>query len=77
MTPFTYQRGETILLALDAVSGDPLTVGAVTAQLIAKQAEMRKLVVKQTGLLQLLFRTKRPYHVDGDYITASPKVSKS
>lgn len=35
MTPFTYQRGETILLALDAVSGDPLTVGAVTAQLKA------------------------------------------
>ena len=35
MTPFTYQRGETILLALDAVSGDPASVGAVTAQLKA------------------------------------------
>ena len=35
MTPFTYQRGETISLALDAVEGDPLTVGAVTAQLKA------------------------------------------
>lgn len=35
MTPFTYQRGETILLALDAVSGDPISVGAVTAQLKA------------------------------------------
>ncbi len=35
MTPFTYQRGETITLALDAVEGDPLSVGAVTAQLKA------------------------------------------
>ena len=35
MTPFTYQRGETISLALDAAEGDPLTVGAVTAQLKA------------------------------------------
>jgi hypothetical protein len=33
MTPFTYQRGETISLALDAVTGDPASVGAVTAQL--------------------------------------------
>ena len=35
MTPFTYQRGETISLALDAVAGDPLIVGAVTARLKA------------------------------------------
>jgi hypothetical protein len=35
MTPFTYQRGETITLALDAAEGDPLAVGAVTAQLKA------------------------------------------
>lgn len=33
MTIFTYQRGETISLALDAVEGDPASVGAVTAQL--------------------------------------------
>jgi hypothetical protein len=33
MTLFTYQRGETISLALDAVTGDPASVGAVTAQL--------------------------------------------
>jgi hypothetical protein len=33
MTLFTYQRGETISLALDAVEGDPASVGAVIAQL--------------------------------------------
>jgi hypothetical protein len=35
MTPFSYQRGETISLALDAVSGDPASAGPVTAQLKA------------------------------------------
>ncbi len=35
MTPFAYQRGETVSLALDAVEGDPLTVSNVTAQLKA------------------------------------------
>ncbi len=35
MTPFTYQRGETISLALDAVRGDPATVTSVTAQMKA------------------------------------------
>lgn len=35
MTPYIYQRGETIALALDAVSGDPLNVSAITAQLKA------------------------------------------
>lgn len=31
MTPYIFQRGETILLALDAVTGDPLTVTAIGA----------------------------------------------
>ncbi len=35
MTPYVYQRGETISLALDAVSGDPLTVSAISAKLKA------------------------------------------
>jgi hypothetical protein len=35
MTPFTFQRGETVSLALDAVTGDPLSVSAITAVLKA------------------------------------------
>ena len=31
MTPYTYQRGETISLALDAVIGDPAQVTAISA----------------------------------------------
>jgi hypothetical protein len=31
MTTYTFQRGETVSLALDAVTGDPLTVSSVTA----------------------------------------------
>jgi hypothetical protein len=31
MTPYIYQRGETISLALDAVTGDPLVVTAIAA----------------------------------------------
>lgn len=31
MTPYNFQRGETISLALDAVSGDPLSVTAISA----------------------------------------------
>lgn len=31
MTPYTFQRGETISLALDAVKGDPLSVTAIGA----------------------------------------------
>ena len=31
MTTYTFQRGETVLLALDAVQGDPATVTGVTA----------------------------------------------
>ncbi len=31
MTPFSYQRGETISIALDTVTGDPLTVTAISA----------------------------------------------
>jgi hypothetical protein len=31
MTPFIFQRGETISLALDAVTGDPLSVTAISA----------------------------------------------
>jgi hypothetical protein len=33
MTTYTFQRGETVSLALDAVQGDPLTVTSVTAAL--------------------------------------------
>ena len=33
MSPYIFQRGETISLALDALSGDPGAVGAITAQL--------------------------------------------
>jgi hypothetical protein len=35
MPVFVFQRGETIVLALDAVSGDPQTVDAITAHLKA------------------------------------------
>lgn len=35
MTPFTYQRGETISLGLDAVTGDPLLVTAISAAMKA------------------------------------------
>ena len=38
MTPYIYQRGETISLALDAVSGDPSSVTAITAHLKAVPA---------------------------------------
>ena len=38
MTPYIYQRGETISLALDAVSGDPSSVSAITAHLKAVPA---------------------------------------
>lgn len=31
MTPYIFQRGETISLALDAVTGDPLSVTAISA----------------------------------------------
>lgn len=31
MTPYIFQRGETISLAIDAVTGDPLTVTAISA----------------------------------------------
>jgi hypothetical protein len=31
MTPYTFQRGETITLALDAVTGDPADVSAISA----------------------------------------------
>ncbi len=35
MIPYTFQRGETISLALDALTGDPLTVGAISAAMKA------------------------------------------
>jgi hypothetical protein len=35
MTPYTYQRGETISLALDAVTGDPAQVSAISASMKA------------------------------------------
>lgn len=35
MTPYIFQRGETILLALDAVAGDPLSVTAMSAAMKA------------------------------------------
>jgi hypothetical protein len=35
MNPYIFQRGETISLALDAVSGNPLDVSAISAQLKA------------------------------------------
>jgi hypothetical protein len=35
MTPYTYQRGETISLALDAVTGDPAQITAITAAMKA------------------------------------------
>jgi hypothetical protein len=35
MTPYTFQRGETISLALDAVTGDPLSVTAISAAMKA------------------------------------------
>lgn len=31
MTTYTFQRGETVSIALDAVQGDPLTVSSITA----------------------------------------------
>ena len=35
MTPYIFQRGETISLALDAVSGDPTSVSTLTARMKA------------------------------------------
>jgi hypothetical protein len=35
MTPYIFQRGETVSLALDAVTGDPLTVTAISAAMKA------------------------------------------
>jgi hypothetical protein len=35
MTPYIFQRGETVSLALDALSGDPLTVSAISAAMKA------------------------------------------
>jgi hypothetical protein len=33
MTPYVFQRGETISLALDALTGDPLSVSAISASM--------------------------------------------
>jgi hypothetical protein len=38
MTPFTFQRGETILLALDALEGDPGQVTSINAAMKAVPA---------------------------------------
>lgn len=38
MTPYVFQRGETISLALDTLSGDPATITTITAQLKAVPA---------------------------------------
>ena len=38
MTPFTFQRGETLLLALDAVDGDPALVSSISAHIKAVPA---------------------------------------
>ena len=35
MTPYTFQRGETVSLALDALAGDALTVTAISAKMKA------------------------------------------
>ena len=35
MTPYTYQRGETISVALDAITGDPALVTAISAAMKA------------------------------------------
>jgi hypothetical protein len=35
MNPYTFQRGETIALGLDALSGDPLSVSAISATMKA------------------------------------------
>ncbi len=35
MTPYIFQRGETVSLALDAMTGDPLTVSGISAALKA------------------------------------------
>jgi hypothetical protein len=35
MPPYIFQRGETVTLALDALSGDPASVSAINAQLKA------------------------------------------
>jgi hypothetical protein len=35
MTPYIFQRGETVSLSLDALSGNPLTVGAISAAMKA------------------------------------------
>ena len=35
MTPYIFQRGETISLALDAVTGDPFSVTAISASMKA------------------------------------------
>jgi hypothetical protein len=35
MTPYIFQRGETISLALDALSGDPLSVSGISAAMKA------------------------------------------
>ena len=35
MTPYTFQRGETLSLALDALAGDPLSISAISASVKA------------------------------------------
>ncbi len=35
MTPYIFQRGETLSLALDALTGDPLSVSAISASVKA------------------------------------------
>jgi hypothetical protein len=35
MTPYTFQRGETLTLALDAITGDPLSVTGISAAMKA------------------------------------------
>jgi hypothetical protein len=35
MTPYIFQRGETIVLALDATTGDPLSVSSISAAMKA------------------------------------------
>lgn len=63
MNPFVYQRGETISLALDAVSGDPLSVSAITAQLKAVPAG-RTTIAANTPIAATF--TVTPHAAQGD-----------
>lgn len=60
MTPFTFQRGETIALALDALGGDTAVVTAITADLKAAHAGRTSVLPDEPVAASFTVSTRAP-----------------